>query len=70
MQKIVIRKLKLKGAENGYNYTNSKTEPSSECAAFENLIQQEIDNGWEVSNVSLSYDIGWHCHVVIFMLER
>ena len=70
MQKVIVRKLKLKSTENGYSYMNNKTEPSSECAAFEKLIQQEIDDGWKVSNISLSYDDGWHCHVVIFMLEK
>lgn len=70
MQKIVIRKLRLKSTENDYNYMNNKTEPSSECAAFEKLIQQEIDDGWKVINVSSSYDDGWHCHVIVFVLER
>lgn len=70
MQKIVVRKLKLTGSDNNRDYIKAKTTPSSECAAFEELIQEEIDDGWKVFNVNSSYDIGWHCHVVIFVLEK
>ena len=47
-----------------------KTGPSEECAKFENMIKQEIDEGWKVVNVSSSYDKRWDCNLVVFVLEK
>ena len=70
MQKVVVRKLKLSGADNDYNFYSEKIEASPECAKIENDIQEEIDNGWKVVNVTSSYDGGWHCNVIVFVLEK
>jgi len=70
MQKVVVRKLKLCGTDNGYSTYTGKTGASPECAKIENVIQNEIDNGWKVVNVTSSYDGGWHCNVIVFVLEK
>jgi hypothetical protein len=70
MQKIVVRKLKLSGTDNDYNAYTRKTVASSDCAKLEDIIQEEIDNGWKVVNVTSSCDGGWHCHVIVFVLEK
>ena len=62
MQKVVIRKLQLTSSD------VIRTE--SDCEPVERLIQQEIDNGWKVVNISSSYDVGWHCNVIVFVLEK
>jgi hypothetical protein len=46
------------------------TAPSDECAVFENIIPQEIDEGWKITSVNVSYDTRWDCHVVFFVLEK
>lgn len=70
MQKVIVRKLKLQSSSNNINYMTSKTGPSEECAKFENIIQQEINDGWKVVSVSSSYDKGWDCNLVVFVLEK
>ena len=70
MQKVIVRKLKLESSTNNRSYMTGKTGASDECAVFESIIQQEIDDGWKIVNVSTSYDVGWHCNIVVFVLEK
>ena len=70
MQKVIVRKLKLDCSNNERNYKTGKIGAASDCASFESIIQQEIDDGWKVVSVSSSYDAGWHCNVVVFVLEK
>ena len=70
MQKVIVRKLKLESSTNNRSYMTGKTGASDECAVFESIIQQEIDDGWKIVNVSTSYDVGWHCNVIVFVLEK
>lgn len=70
MQKVIVRKLKLESSQNERNYMTGKTGPSGECAVFESIIQQEIDEGWKITSVNVSYDKGWYCNVIVFVLEK
>ena len=70
MQKVLVRKLKLESSKDDKNIWDSVVEPSRECADFERIIQSEIHDGWKVTNVSSSYDITWHCNVIVFVLEK
>ena len=70
MQKVIVRKLKLESSTNTRSHITGKIGPSDECVVFESIIQQEIDDGWKVVSVSSSYDAGWHCNVVVFVLEK
>ncbi len=72
MQKVVVRKIRVNSECNGHTYNSGcdKIVASSECSEFEEVIQKEIDDGWKVTNVSSSYDQGWHCHLVVFVLEK
>ena len=70
MQKVIVRKLKLQSSSNNKNYMTGKTGPSEECAVFESIIQQELNEGWKITSVNISYDKGWNCNVVVFVLEK
>jgi hypothetical protein len=70
MQKVIVRKLKLETSTNNRNYMTGKTSAANDCASFESIIQQEIDDGWKIVNVSTSYDVSWHCNIVVFVLEK
>lgn len=70
MQKVIVRKLKLESTQNDTNYYTGVISSSKECANFESSIQSEINDGWKVINVSLSYDVGWHCNIIVFVLEK
>lgn len=69
-QKVIVRKLRLESSTNNRSYMTGKTGASDECASFESIIQQEIDDGWKIVDVSSSYDAGWHCNVIVFVLEK
>lgn len=70
MQKVLVRKLKLESSQNEKNIWTGVIEPSKECATLESRIQNEINDGWKVTNVSSSYDAGWRCNVIVFVLEK
>lgn len=70
MQKVLVRKLRLESIQDERNFRTGVIEPSKECASLESCIQNEIDDGWKVTNVSSSYDAGWHCNVIVFVLEK
>lgn len=70
MQKVIVRKLRLKSTENDTDFRTGVIISSKECATLENCIQNEINDGWKVTNVSSSYDAGWHCNVIVFVLEK
>ena len=70
MQKVLVRKLRLESSQNEKNLWASVIEPSRECATLESCIQNEINDGWKVTNVSSSYDAAWHCNVIVFVLEK
>lgn len=70
MQKVFVRKLRLESSQNERNYRTGVTGPSKECASLESCIQNEINDGWKVTNVSSSYDAGLHCNVIVFVLEK
>lgn len=70
MQKVIVRKLKLQSSSNNLNYMTGKTGSSDECVVFEKSIQQEIDEGWKITSVNVSYDKAWNCNVVVFVLEK
>lgn len=70
MQKVIVRKLKLESSTNHRSFMTGKTGPSDECVVFESIIQQEIVDGWKIVGVSSSYDAGWGCNVVVFVLEK
>lgn len=70
MQKVIVRKLSLQSKDNDIDFFAHKILASSECEKFENMIKQEIDEGWKINSVNASYDKGWGCHVVFFVLEK
>lgn len=70
MQKVIVRKLRLKSIENDTDFRTGVIISSKECATLENSIQNEINDGWKVTNVSSSYDAAWHCNVIVFVLEK
>lgn len=70
MQKVIVRKLHLESKFNDIDLYTHKASASSECKKFENIIQQEIDEGWKISSMNVSYDKGWGCHVAFFVLEK
>ena len=70
MQKVLVRKLRLESSQNERNYRTGVTGPSKECASLESCIQNEINDGWKVTNVSSSYDAGLYCNVIVFVLEK
>ena len=70
MQKVIVRKLSLQSKDNDIDFFAHKISASSECEKFENMIKQEIDEGWKISSVNVSYDKGWGCHVVFFVLDK
>lgn len=70
MQKILVRKLRIESSQNDTNDYTGVISSSKECANFESCIQSEINDGWKVINISSSYDAGWHCVVIVFVLEK
>lgn len=70
MQKVIVRKLLLESKYNGNNFYTNETSGLTECEKFENIIKQEIDEGWKITSVNVSYDNEWGCHVVFFVLEK